>query len=409
MTKSAQAENLFSIDDWTIPSGLQISKGKVVANTGDSDKFYYLFQNLKNINDDSMYYLAFEAGTTLEEAPDSVAKVSCSSGAYLSGKELKKVSCSFLIGAISYITNITINNVECTGTYEYNSITDPLRKLDTTSTSPYFIISYAQESFGLNIVINGQSSDNDSLIFNIGSLGREFYDTTFDLPIFADFYTKKHSAITEFEIDAENFADNYYVEAKTTFKRQYDGKELDAMITFPNVKVQSNFTFNMAATGDPSTFTFTMDAMPGRILTSSNGKKVLCAMQIVDDEAINANTEASIDDNDSVLKVYEEKARVYLDESGTTTYFPEKPRSTLWYESERKLYNSQYVDTIINTFEGNTDRAYYVGEYLYGEGVDAKVYDRWHVDSGDNGSFEDTEDRQKGGYIYVLTEKNKYK
>jgi hypothetical protein len=42
---------------------------------------------------------------------------------------------------------------------------------------------------------------------------------------------------------------------------------------------------------------------------------------------------------------------------------------------------------------------------LYGEGVDAKVYDRWHVDSEDNGFLEDAADRQNGGDIYVLTEK----
>lgn len=81
----------------------------------------------------------------------------------------------------------------------------------------------------------------------------------------ADFYViKKQSNAIELQIDAENFAGYYYVEADTLFRRQDNGKDMPAIITLPNVKIQSNFTFTMASSGDPSTFTFTMDAMPGR-------------------------------------------------------------------------------------------------------------------------------------------------
>jgi hypothetical protein len=52
----------------------------------------------------------------------------------------------------------------------------------------------------------------------------------------------------------------------------------------PNVKIQSNFTFSMASSGDPSTFTFTMDALPGYTYFEPT-KKVLCAIQIVEDSA----------------------------------------------------------------------------------------------------------------------------
>ena len=38
----------------------------------------------------------------------------------------------------------------------------------------------------------------------------------------------------------------------------------------------------MASTGDPSTFSFTMDAFPGYTYFNQN-KKVLCAMQILED------------------------------------------------------------------------------------------------------------------------------
>lgn len=101
--------------------------------------------------------------------------------------------------------------------------------------------------------------------------------------VFVDFYVvKQEENVSELQIDMENFAGNYYVEATTLFRRQLDGKDLPAEITFPNVKIQSNFTFNMAATGDPSTFTFTMDALPGYTYFNSK-KKVLCAIQIIDD------------------------------------------------------------------------------------------------------------------------------
>ena len=99
-----------------------------------------------------------------------------------------------------------------------------------------------------------------------------------------DYYVKKKAdSVSELQIDDEAFAGYYYVEADTLFRRQSDGKDLPANLTLPNVKIQSNFTFSMAATGDPSTFTFTMDALPGYTYFDRT-KKVLCAIQIVDDK-----------------------------------------------------------------------------------------------------------------------------
>lgn len=111
-----------------------------------------------------------------------------------------------------------------------------------------------------------------------------------DSDVFVDFYVLKNSKVTELQIDAENFAGNYYVEASTLFRRESDGKDLPAEITLPNVKIQSNFTFSMASTGDPSTFTFTMDAFPG-YTAFDRTKKVLCVIQVVED-AEDADKEA---------------------------------------------------------------------------------------------------------------------
>lgn len=108
---------------------------------------------------------------------------------------------------------------------------------------------------------------------------------TEDTTVFIDYYVQKKAAnVSELQIDADTFAGNYYVEASTLF-RDTDGKDMPAEITMPNVKIQSNFTFSMASTGDPSTFTFTMDAFPGHTLFDPT-KKVLCVMQIIDDTSV---------------------------------------------------------------------------------------------------------------------------
>ena len=101
--------------------------------------------------------------------------------------------------------------------------------------------------------------------------------------VLVDYYIIKQAGnVSELQIDAENFAGYYYVEASTLFRDQNTGKDMPAELTIPNVKIQSNFTFTMAATGDPSTFTFTMDAFPGYTYFNPS-KKVLCVIQVVED------------------------------------------------------------------------------------------------------------------------------
>lgn len=100
-----------------------------------------------------------------------------------------------------------------------------------------------------------------------------------------DCYCEKTGGATEITIDAENFAGNYYVEASTLFREQHSSKDMPAEIVLPNVKIQSNFTFSMAASGDPSTFTFVMDAFPDYTKFDKQ-HKVFAAIQIVGEENI---------------------------------------------------------------------------------------------------------------------------
>lgn len=107
--------------------------------------------------------------------------------------------------------------------------------------------------------------------------------------VFVDFYVEKAAGVQEIVIDEGTFGGYFYVEASTLFRRQIDGKDLPAELVFPNVKIQSNFSFSMSSTGDPSTFTFTMDAFPGYTMFDKT-KKVLCAMQVVDEAVASGNT-----------------------------------------------------------------------------------------------------------------------
>ena len=147
------------------------------------------------------------------------------------------------------------------------------------ATAPFFVVVAEADGSITGEMISGLKVDDANPKKLVGTVAEEFVGK----PVFVDFYVKKKaSQVSELQIDAENFAGYYYVEAATLFREQSTGRDLPAELTFPNVKIQSNFTFNMASTGDPSTFTFTMDAFPGYTFFNPN-KKVLCAMQILED------------------------------------------------------------------------------------------------------------------------------
>lgn len=97
--------------------------------------------------------------------------------------------------------------------------------------------------------------------------------------VLVDYYTERLSGAQQIEISADKFGGNYYLEASTLFRDQ-NGVDMPAEFIIPNCKVQSNFTFTMASSGDPSTFTFTMDAFPD-YTRFDRKKKVLAAIQII--------------------------------------------------------------------------------------------------------------------------------
>lgn len=140
--------------------------------------------------------------------------------------------------------------------------------------------------------VNGKTITTDGKIYRYNDAGVKKQvgaitsDNVNDYTVLVNCYTlaaNENKAI-ELQINAEDFAGYFYVEADTLVRRQADGRDLPAILTIPLVKIQSNFSIAMASSGDPSTFTFTMDAMPGYTYFN-NKKKVLCTFQIIDEEA----------------------------------------------------------------------------------------------------------------------------
>lgn len=103
-----------------------------------------------------------------------------------------------------------------------------------------------------------------------------------------DCYAVYGEGAQELQIDAENFAGYYYIEASTLFRDEATGRDLPAEFVIPRGKIQSNFTFTMANSGDPSTFTFTIDAFPA-YTKFNKSKKVMAALQIIDPTAAHHN------------------------------------------------------------------------------------------------------------------------
>ena len=109
----------------------------------------------------------------------------------------------------------------------------------------------------------------------------EPYQENDEVTVLVDFYVKASSGAYEMDITPDKFGGYYYLEASTLFRRQDTGKDMAATFIIPKVKIQSNFTFSMASSGDPSTFTFTMDAFPDYTKFDKT-KEVLFVLQIIE-------------------------------------------------------------------------------------------------------------------------------
>ena len=201
--------------------------------------------------------------------------------AVLSGAGLFKNSTSEPV----YVHTTARAQVSSTGIISLVEALETGEEIDDTA--PVFVMVTDTDGSFTGDILTGLSVDTTNKQTLTGAT------TAANKSVFVDFYVKKTSAVTELQIDASNFGGYYYVEASTLFRRESDGVDLPAEITFPNVKIQSNFTFSMASTGDPSTFTFTMDAFPGYTMFDKT-KKVICVMQVIEPGADATDTLKSV-------------------------------------------------------------------------------------------------------------------
>ena len=131
---------------------------------------------------------------------------------------------------------------------------------------------------GIVTLVDGAKFKFDTLETDEEKLA--FYN---DPVIFLDYYALNTDVdSTLITIEPETFEGNYYLEASTLF-RTTSGVDLPAEFIIPNCKPQSAMTLALASTGDPSTFTFTMDVYPDYTVYDQT-KKVLAAIQILDNE-----------------------------------------------------------------------------------------------------------------------------
>ncbi len=176
---------------------------------------------------------------TVEDALISPLGLSILSGAGLiKGKDTELVH-------VHMTTNAFVDNT--TGTID---LTDALSATDKICTeAPLFVMATEADGSLTGEYFNATAVTDKTITVEANAGGTDPKGQT----VMVDYYVvKKSSNISEIQIDAQNFAGYYYVEADTLFRRQTDGVDAPVNITIPNVKIQSNFTFSMASSGDPS-------------------------------------------------------------------------------------------------------------------------------------------------------------
>lgn len=107
--------------------------------------------------------------------------------------------------------------------------------------------------------------------------------------VLVDYYTEVTEKAYQVNITPEDFSGNFYLEASTLF-RTSNGVDMPAEFIIPNCKIQSNFTFTMASSGDPTTFNFVIDAFPDYTRWNKD-KKVFAAIQVIEQNEITSKLE----------------------------------------------------------------------------------------------------------------------
>lgn len=231
-----------------------------------------------------------------------------------------------------------------------------------------------------DVTVSGGDADSTEFVHVTAEAPAEFTITgAKNTTVQLDFYAIMNNSVTEVQIEPGSFGGYFYVEAQTLFRREDSGKDMAAEIIIPKAKVQSAFTFTMAASGDPSTFDFTMDAFPG-YTRFDNTKKQMCVIQIIGDDKkaddgsdVHTHNGKLDKDNDIVAP---NDSPSYGDEPGPTPVDPTFNTNAAVVSSETAALtpneqanqekasltrtSGDKTDTILVTIDGGTDSLNYV-------------------------------------------------
>ena len=136
------------------------------------------------------------------------------------------------------------------------------------------IVEGQNKTYTIKVYATDNNSSDDSVRIN------DLTKFSNGCTVLVDYYVEHTSGAFQVDITPDKFGGNFYLEASTLF-RDTNGVDMPAEFVIPNCKVQSNFTFTMASSGDPSTFTFTMDAFPDYTRWDRT-KKVYAAIQVLE-------------------------------------------------------------------------------------------------------------------------------
>ena len=184
--------------------------------------------------------------------------------------------------------------------------------------------------------------------------------------ILVDYYRAETAAgaAQEIQITPDKFGGSYYLEASTLFRNE-DGIDMPAEFIIPNCRIQSNFTFTMASSGDPSSFTFTIDCFPD-YTRFDRTKKVLAAIQVITAGVGAGNELMRLETNHHKGYIYEDNDGIVRDkryergnqgsgaaESNANTaegYFADSGATTTFYANTPTI-NPEGYDVEANTGE----------------------------------------------------------
>lgn len=86
-------------------------------------------------------------------------------------------------------------------------------------------------------------------------------------------------ATNSMTVELDKFAGYYMLEAESLWRRESDGKDLEAIFTMPRIKFASNISISNASSGDPATFDFVAECFP-----DSQNRQVI--IDVIDDSVV---------------------------------------------------------------------------------------------------------------------------